>query len=78
MDCPTQPHTHSAAEVADALGTTELWVIRKARSGAIPARKIARRWRFTDADIEAAINNFTATTTYNEDLIIPTSRSRRW
>jgi hypothetical protein len=76
MECQPQPHTHSPAEVARALGATERWVIQKARSGEIPARKIAGKWRFTDRDIEAVIESSTATTEYID--IVPTPGSRRW
>lgn len=42
--------TYSAREVAAGLGCTERWLIEQARDGKIPARRIAKQWRFTQQD----------------------------
>ena len=43
--------THSVGEVATALGCTPRWLVEQARHGRIPARRIAKQWRFTDSDV---------------------------
>jgi hypothetical protein len=35
---------------------SERWLIEQLRAGIFPGRKVARAWRMTDADIEAALD----------------------
>lgn len=44
--------TYSLGKVAEDLDCTPRWLTEQVRSGRFPARKIARHWRFTEADIE--------------------------
>jgi len=57
----TTPLTYSAAEVAERIcGDQDAaqWFITKARTGRIPARKIVREWRWTEADIQGTLDAF--------------------
>lgn len=52
--------TYSAEEVAAGLGCTVRWLTEQARHGKIPARRVAKQWRFTQqdcADIVALYGN---------------------
>lgn len=42
--------TYSAEDVATGLGCTVRWLTEQARQGKIPARRIAKQWRFTEQD----------------------------
>lgn len=42
--------TYSAEDLATGLGCKVRWVIEQARQGKIPARRIAKQWRFTEQD----------------------------
>lgn len=68
------PKTFDVQEVAAVLGTSPQWVAAQARCGLIPGRKIARRWRFTAADIAEALEMFRPTNPYG---ITPTTSSAR-
>lgn len=54
--------TYAAAEVArqlagESLKNPEIWILRQIRAGRIPAFKVGREWRMTDADVQAAIDS---------------------
>jgi len=53
-----RPITHSAREVAAGLGCTERWLVEQARDGKIPARRIAKQWRFTQQDCAEIVDLF--------------------
>ena len=42
--------TYSAEDVAAGLGCTVRWLTEQARKGSLPARRIAKQWRFTEQD----------------------------
>jgi excisionase family DNA binding protein len=42
-----------AREIAERLGVPESWVREQARSGAMPAIKLGKYWRYDLADVEA-------------------------
>jgi excisionase family DNA binding protein len=44
--------TCSLVEVAQALGCTPRWLTEQVRAGRFPAHRIARHWRFTEANVE--------------------------
>lgn len=50
--------THSLEESAALLGDDVKleWLMLQLRSGRFPGRKIARKWRMTDEDIQAALD----------------------
>ncbi len=54
--------TYSAEEVATGLGCKVRWLVEQARDGKIPARRVAKQWRFTLQDwadiIELFANGF--------------------
>lgn len=43
----------NAAEIAERLSVPEGWVRESTRSGAMPAVKLGRYWRYDAADVEA-------------------------
>lgn len=45
-------------ELAEELRVKREWLRRQVKAGVIPGRKIAGRWRFTDADVAAALETF--------------------
>ncbi|WP_055527735.1 helix-turn-helix domain-containing protein [Streptomyces graminilatus] len=45
----------TAPEVAEALGVSAYWLCEQARSGQIPARKVAGAWRWTRAEVDALV-----------------------
>jgi hypothetical protein len=48
-------HTVGVEQVAGELGVSEEWVRRQCRAGRFPHHRIARRLRFTDADLAAIL-----------------------
>jgi len=46
---------YTAPEVAEALGVSAYWLCEQARSGRIPAKKVAGAWRWTRAEVEALV-----------------------
>lgn len=46
---------YTAPEVAEALGVSAYWLCEQARSGQIPAKKIAGAWRWTRAEVDALL-----------------------
>lgn len=50
--------TLSAKEVAAGLGCKERWLVEQARDGKIPARRIAKQWRFTQQDCAEIVDLF--------------------
>ncbi len=61
----------TVADVAALLGKSEQWVAAQARDGRIPARKVGREWRWTEADVAAYIDSLAAA------AAAPTSVRRR-
>ena len=54
--------TYAATDVArdlagDSMKNPEVWILRQIRAGRIPAFKVGREWRMTDADVQAAIES---------------------
>jgi hypothetical protein len=47
--------TIGVEQIADELGVSEEWVRRQCRAGRFPHHRIARRLRFTDADLAAIL-----------------------
>lgn len=47
----------TAQQVADLLGKSPQWVATAARNGDLPARKVGRQWRWTEADIAAYVES---------------------
>lgn len=47
--------TFSLDEVAKCLDCTTRWLTEQVRANKFPARKIARQWRFTEADVATII-----------------------
>jgi excisionase family DNA binding protein len=45
-------NTFSLDEVAQSLGCTSRWLAEQVRAGHFPAHRIARHWRFTEANVE--------------------------
>ena len=50
--------THSAEEVATGLGCTVRWLVDQARKRKIPARRVAKQWRFTNQDCADIVDLF--------------------
>ncbi len=50
----------TVADLATLLGKSEQWVAAEARAGRIPARKVGREWRWTEADVTAYIDSLSA------------------
>ena len=50
--------TYSAEEVATGLGCTVRWLTEQARHGRIPARRVAKQWRFTQEDCADIITQY--------------------
>lgn len=49
--------TYSVGEAAEIVGApSERWLIEQLRSGRLPGRKVGRRWRMTERDIEEALD----------------------
>ena len=54
--------TYAATDVArdlagDSMKNPEVWILRQIRAGRIPAFKVGREWRMTEADVQAAIDS---------------------
>lgn len=49
-------HTMGVDQVARELGASQEWVRRQCRAGRFPHHRIARRLRFTDADLAAILD----------------------
>lgn len=47
----------TATEAAARLRVTPQWLIRAARAGVVPSRKVGRYRRFTEADLEAYLDS---------------------
>lgn len=47
-----EPAMLSVAELAQKLGCTVRWIEDRCRSGKFPGRKLHRRWRFTEDDVQ--------------------------
>ncbi len=47
----------TADDVATLLGKSPKWVATAARDGRIPARKVGRQWRWTEADVAAFVES---------------------
>lgn len=58
-------------DVAGILGMSPSWVTDAACAGKIPARKVGRYWRFTEADVTAYIESIAPATA------TPITRRRR-
>ena len=55
--------THSLTEVVAAGNAPSVrWLQQRIRAGRVPARKIGRHWRMTDADLDAMLESFRNTT----------------
>lgn len=69
----------SVAETCDLLGCeSEDWFLDRVRNGTFPARRVVRQLRFSDADIEAIIENCAVEPRQSQpELPTPTARSRR-
>lgn len=63
----------TAEDVAGLLGKSPKWVADAARAGRIPARKVGRQWRWTEADVAAYVESLAAPATTSK----PTVRRRR-
>jgi hypothetical protein len=50
--------TISAEEFAEELGCSPRWLVEQARGGTIPARRIAKQWRFTQEDCAEIVELF--------------------
>jgi hypothetical protein len=49
--------TYSTVEVAEQImGCSERWLVAQLRSRRFPGRKVGRRWRMTDRDIQDALD----------------------
>lgn len=60
----TMTATHSLPEVVAAGNAPSVrWLQQQIRAGRVPARKIGRHWRMTDADVDAMLESFRNTTT---------------
>jgi excisionase family DNA binding protein len=54
----TRPRLYTLDELADEMRVRREWLRQQAHAGVIPGRKIAGHWRFTESDIEAALETF--------------------
>lgn len=51
----SEPLTLSVAEAAERLGVGHRWLANQARAGHVPCRRLGRRLRFTEADLDAIL-----------------------
>jgi excisionase family DNA binding protein len=63
----------TAQQVADLLGKSPQWVATAARNGDLPARKVGRQWRWTEADVAAFVESLVPAATTGK----PITRRRR-
>ncbi len=63
----------TADDVATLLGKSPKWVATAARDGRIPARKVGRQWRWTEADVAAYVESLVPAATTSK----PITRRRR-
>lgn len=60
----TMTATHSLTEVVAAGNAPSVrWLQQQIRAGRVPARKIGRHWRMTDADVDTMLESFRNSTT---------------
>ena len=48
--------TYSSVEAADKIGCSERWLLDQLRANRFRGRKVCRRWRLTDEDIQFALD----------------------
>ncbi|ADG98578.1 DNA binding domain protein, excisionase family [Segniliparus rotundus DSM 44985] len=49
------PRTYSPAEAATVLGCSTSWLEKELRARRAPGSKLGKRWRLTEADVEAVM-----------------------